>query len=151
QSAVYNSDGTSKITQLATGINSVVNNLDNLTINGRNLMKGTSESYTEVTIRRYGWVSPEFTLNELGLSVGEEITLTSAILTNGNNDRVRLRLDFVNSDGNYTAGSSSPIVEYNDRYGVSVTDTIPSGTVAIQWRIMPVEDFWDYTASYGRV
>src|SRR5699024_3238351 len=47
QSAVYNSDGSSKITQLATGISSVVADLDNLEIGGRNLLRGTADFNTD--------------------------------------------------------------------------------------------------------
>src|SRR5699024_7896837 len=53
QSEVYNADGSSKITQLATGISSVVTDLDNLEIGGRNLLRGTADF--DYYFWRYVW------------------------------------------------------------------------------------------------
>lgn len=125
--------------------------IDGIEIGGRNLLRNTKEEYTRVIVSTYGWLSPIYSLSELGLEAGDEITLSVNILTNAENDRVKLRFDYVKDDGSYIKDTSSEEIWKNGRY--SFTGKIPESenVTRIRWRIYPAEAYTGYRVDYAKV
>lgn len=121
----------STITQGATNGTNANSKIDNLDMGTRNLLKCTSSKYRTYDMGTWFVFSYEYTLEELGLKVGDNIVYSSYIKLGNVANMVACRINFVKSDDTYVIRTGNPININSE--GVSVMNwTIPEGTVRMR-------------------
>lgn len=121
-----------KITEKAGEITTNLTKLIPTQVGVSNLLKGTSDEWSLLYSNDVWWNSFRYanrlSLSNLGLMVGDKITL-SAYLNPSNSDSM-VRLTFYRSDGSYTLYQGNIIKVGNSNYSY-VSTTIPNETISI--------------------
>lgn len=105
-----------------------VNDID---IGTRNLLKGTSNKYRTYTMGMWFVFPYEYTLEELGLKVGDNIVYSSYIKLGNVANIVACRINFIKSDDTYTIRTGD-IVNINSEGKSTINYVIPEGTVRMR-------------------
>lgn len=103
--------------------------INDISVGGRNLLKGSSYEYQDITVGSWNVISHEGRLDYLdyyGLAVGDTITLRSYIKNLGSYP-VCVRTSYYESDNTYSATTGNYIQAGEEGYS-EVTMTIPAST-----------------------
>ncbi|BDU78949.1 BppU family phage baseplate upper protein [Tetragenococcus phage phiYA5_2] len=103
----------------------------NLQTNDHNLLPGTSDEWeTYEWETSYGWEGVEYSLEELGLKIGDTITF-SKLLDNTMDDvdlKIWVQINFVDANGETLSNMRTSSIESGQRGYVKGTEKIPDDT-----------------------
>lgn len=109
--------------------------INNLQIGGTNLLKNTSNVWTDVEVTNSAsTVIGEIVIADAGLKVGDTITV-SAHIKPLVKSQLRIRIDWVDESNNRTSNYSNSVITKGEEGISSLTLTVPEGYIKIRIRI----------------
>lgn len=120
-----------KVNEFGVSLKDVQSDFNNMSIGTRNLLKGTSSEYTTLSMPAWRYIRATYTLEDLGLKIGDNVIFSSYIKLGDVPAGVYARFDIIKEDTTrITRGGN--IININSE-GLSVISTqIPEGTAKLE-------------------